>query len=193
MKESTEKGALIVNLYAGPGALKSTTAAGVFTLLKLHGVDCELPFEFPKDLIWEENISMLNDQNYVLGNQAHRIWRVKDKVDVVLVDSPILFSIVYRKEGLGKEFISHVVNLHNQYNNLNIFLKRDLNIGYIKNGREQSFTEAVKVDDNILKVLKTYGTPYLTMDVGFNTINEITSLILIRMNLKPKYKLEEFL
>ncbi len=189
--EKKKEGALIVNLYAGPGALKSTTSAGVFTLLKLHGVDCELPFEFPKDLIWEENISMLNDQNYVLGNQAHRIWRVKDKVDVVLVDSPILFSIVYRKNELGKEFIDHVVTLHNQYNNLNIFLKRNLNIGYIKNGREQSFTEAVKVDDDVLKVLNAYGTPYLTMNVGFDTINKITKLILTKLKLEPKYKLEE--
>lgn len=185
--------ALILNLFAGPGALKSTTAAGVFTLLKLHGVDCELPFEFPKDLIWEENISMLSDQNYVLGNQAHRIWRVKDKVDVVLVDSPILFSIVYRKGDLGKEFIAHVVALHNQYNNLNIFLKRNLDIKYVKNGREQNFTEAVKVDNAILEVLNTYGTPYLTMEVGFNTINEITKLILIKLGLQPKYKLEELL
>jgi len=183
--------ALIVNLYAGPGSLKSTIAAGVFTLLKLHGVDCELPFEFPKDLVWEENLSMLKDQHYVFGVQSHRIWRIRNKVDVVLVDSPMLFSIVYRPETLGLEFINDVVTTYKKYNNLDIFLKRNMDIKYIENGREQNFKEAIEVDNKVLKVLDTYGTPYLTMNVGFNTINEIAELILTRLKLKLRYEVNE--
>ena len=48
------KGALCVNLFGGPGIGKSTTAAGVFNLLKLHGIETELITEFAKDLVWEE-------------------------------------------------------------------------------------------------------------------------------------------
>lgn len=187
------KQALVVNLYAGAGALKTASASGIFTLLKLHGVDCELPFEFPKDLVWEENNSMLSDQHYVFGHQSHRIWRLRNKVDVIVSDCPLLLSIVYRPEDLGKEFIANVVATYNQYNNLNIFLKRNLDIKYVENGREQNLKEAIEVDNKVLKVLNTYNIPYSVMEAGVNTINEVTELILVGLGLELKYKVEELL
>lgn len=185
------KQALLVNLFAGPSALKSTTAAGVFTLLKLHGVECDSPHEFPKDLVWEESCSMMNDQNYVFGNQYHRIWRVKNKVDVILVDSPILFSVVYRKEGLGQKFIDHVVEMHNQFDNVNVFLERNLEKGFTKNGRDHDLKESLELDKQIKEVLNKYCTPYYTFKSGTETINNLTTLILGRLGLQLNYKLEK--
>lgn len=183
--------ALVLNLYAGPGSLKSTTAAGVFTLLKLHGVECDAPHEFPKDLVWEENLSMMDDQNYVLGNQAHRIWRVKDKVDVIIVDSPILFSIVYRKDDLGQEFIDHVVALHKSYNNINIFIERDTTKGFVDNGRDHDFKTSLAIDKRVLEILNKYSTSYTIMKANYSIINKLTTLVLDKLDIKLKYKLEE--
>lgn len=185
------KKALLVNLFAGPGALKSTAASGVFTLLKLHGIECDAPHEFAKDLIWEDNYSMSADQIYVFGQQHHRIWRVTDKVDVILCDSPLLLSIVYRKEGLDEQFIEHVIHTHKQYNNLNIFIERRSEVDYEDNGRAHNYLESVKIDNQIKEVLNKYSNSYITMTADYTLINNITNIILDRLNTKPLYRLEK--
>jgi hypothetical protein len=49
------KNTLLVNLYAGPGAGKSTGAAYIFAKLKMAGVDCEYVSEYAKDRVWQED------------------------------------------------------------------------------------------------------------------------------------------
>ena len=49
--------AIVINLFAGPGVGKSTTAARVFAELKLKGVNCEMALEFAKDKVWEESFT----------------------------------------------------------------------------------------------------------------------------------------
>ena len=51
------KNTLIVNLYAGPGAGKSTGAAYIFLQnSKWHGIDCEYVSEYTKDCLDYEAI-----------------------------------------------------------------------------------------------------------------------------------------
>lgn len=38
----------VINLFGGPGAGKSTTRAGLFHLMKLHGMNCEEFLEWVK-------------------------------------------------------------------------------------------------------------------------------------------------
>lgn len=185
------KEALVVNLLAGPGALKSGTAAGIFALLKLHGVDCELPYEFPKDMVWEESTAMMKDQTYILGNQNHRVWRLKNKVDVIITDSSILFSLVYRSDDLGDTFTAHVVDIFNKYNNLNIFLERDPSVEYIENGRNETLEEALEVDRKVLDVMDKYCDKYFSFKAGHNTINSITKHILATLGMEIKVQIGE--
>ena len=44
----------VVNLFAGPGSGKSTTASGLFHLLKLDNKKTELVTEYAKDAIYEQ-------------------------------------------------------------------------------------------------------------------------------------------
>ena len=53
---------IVVNLFAGPGSGKSTTCAGVFSKLKLIGINCEMALEYAKDKVWENSLDVLNDQ-----------------------------------------------------------------------------------------------------------------------------------
>jgi len=43
---------IVVNLFAGPGAGKTTTMAGLFSKLKLDNIVCEMATEFAKELTW---------------------------------------------------------------------------------------------------------------------------------------------
>jgi len=49
------KETLIVNLWAGPGTGKSTTASVVFHMLKVAGIKCEYVTEFAKELAYAAN------------------------------------------------------------------------------------------------------------------------------------------
>lgn len=158
---------LIVNLYAGPGTGKSTTAAQVFALLKQMQVNTELCHEFAKDLTWEQRNKALSFQPYVAGKQMYRIWRLFGEVDVVINDSPILLcGYIYGEEGVSKAFLDHILDIHNSWNTLDIFLDRNPYRKYNTKGRNQTEEEAITVDGKILQMLLTTNTPYEVVPVS---------------------------
>lgn len=89
---------IVVSLYAGPGAGKSTLAAYTFSKLKMLGVNCELVTEFAKDKVWEKNNTALDNQIYIFAKQQYRIARCADKVDVIVTDSPLFLSAFYNSD-----------------------------------------------------------------------------------------------
>ena len=60
------KSTLLVNLYAGPGAGKSTGAAYIFAKLKMAGVDCEYVSEYAKIEFGKKTNSHYNTVNFML-------------------------------------------------------------------------------------------------------------------------------
>lgn len=85
-----------INFYAGPGAGKSTVAAGLFSIMKFHGINCELVSEYAKDLTWERSSVLKGDgQLKILGEQSWRLLRLSGKVDYIITDSPILLNTFY--------------------------------------------------------------------------------------------------
>jgi len=166
---------LVVNLYGGPGAGKSTTAAGVFCLLKLHGVNCELITEFAKDLTWEERNKTLHNQVYILGKQQHKIWRIPDTVDVVVTDSPLLLGALYVgiDDSKLREFIFFCFNT---FCNINYYLNRVK--PYNPDGRRQDKKEAIGLDVSTKTLLKQWSIPYQEFPGDHNGINAITKDVL---------------
>jgi len=142
---------LIVNLFGGPGSGKSTTAAGVFHLLKLEGVNCEYVQEFAKDLCWEGRSVAMRDQLYVLGKQHHRIHRLQGKVDVVVTDAPLLVSHIYGEDWLPESFFQMVMDLHLDQDNMNFFIDRVK--PFQQAGRLQDEEQATRLDDKIKGLL----------------------------------------
>jgi len=173
--------ALTINIYGGPGVGKSTTAAGVFSLLKLHDVECELITEFAKDLVWEERYRTFGDQHYIFGKQHHRMWRVNDKVDVMISDSPLMLSTVYRPDEYDEIFIHNVVSVVNNFDNLNIILNRTKI--YNPNGRNETEDQAKEVDETIRKRLTEHNMKWLDVPGNFEGINTITKVVLNKLNI----------
>lgn len=168
------KNTIVVNLIGGPGSGKSTCASGIFYKLKQSGINCELALEFAKDKVWEDSIKVLDDQLYIFGKQYHKLFRLKDKVDVIITDSPLLVSILYNKTP-SKYFDDLVVEQYNTFNNMLFFINRPDT--YQTEGRLQTANDAKTIDDETKCMLKYNNIPYTEISCE-NAVEEITKIVL---------------
>lgn len=151
---------IVINLYGGPCCGKSTVSAGLFYELKCLGVECELTGEYAKDKTWDDHQTVLKNQPYVFGKQLHRIWRLQNKVDIIVCDSPILLSTIYDSDD-SDLFELYVLEQYKKYNNINFVLERKFyNEGYQENGRNQTMQEAIEIDNDIENLLDKHNLSY---------------------------------
>lgn len=144
----------VINIFAGPGAGKSTTAAILFGRMKLRGLKTELVTEYAKDKVWEKSFGVLGNQLYVFGKQYHKLWRLQEEVDYAVVDSPLAMSLYYGK-ACGDTFKKLVIEEHNRWPSLNIFLERVK--PYQKYGRYQDEDGARAVDRELRTIIDEAG------------------------------------
>lgn len=167
---------IVVNLFAGPGAGKSTAAAYIFSQLKMKGINCELITEFAKDKTWEKNYSALRCQEYVFGKQSYKMDRCRDQVDVIITDSPLPLGIFYNQNPvLGRHYESLVMDVFNTYDNLNFFINRKKPYNPI--GRNQTEEESKEIDERIKTFCQQHDISYLIKDgteFGYIDIVDIT-------------------
>lgn len=175
----SKKDTLIVSLYAGPGVGKSTTMAGVFTELKLNGVNCEMAPEFAKEKVWEKSFEVLKNQIYLFAKQYHSIARLHGQVDVIITDSPLLLSLIYDNTDLP-EFKDLVLAVNNKFRMLNYVLTRHKT--YNPAGRMQNENEAIILDTKIKKMLEDNSISYLCVDAGKPAIKYISAEVLWILN-----------
>jgi len=169
-----------VNLFAGPGTGKSTTAAGLFHKMKTKDFRVEYVQEYAKDLTFGKDFVKLSDQLHLLGEQHHRMFRLKDQVDFIIHDSPFIMGMAYASDEMLplEEFEALIVSLYRRYNHINIFLKRNVTEHkYQEYGRNQSLEEAMKKDEEIKTWLDKYNLPYYEVDMGKKAVKDILKII----------------
>lgn len=152
---------LVVNLFGVPGAGKSTGSAYIFSKLKLEGINAELITEFAKDKVWEENSEVFKPDNqcYLFGKQFYKMSRCRDKVDVIITDSPLPLSILYNKSTvLGEDFNKTVMNCFYSFDNISYLLLRDK--PYNSKGRLQTEIESNALKDPLMNLLKNRNIDY---------------------------------
>lgn len=142
---------LVINLFAGPGAGKSQTAFGLSFYCKLNGLNMEFVSEQAKSFTWEKRTLTLECQPYVFAKQMRDLWRLKDQVDLVVTDSPILLTKAYTGPNWPPSFLPYVSDQFNQFNNLNYFIRRTKPYNPI--GRNQTEQEARIIDEYVEKLL----------------------------------------
>lgn len=138
--------------------------------LKRNGITAEYVSEFAKDKVWENDSEVFRHQEYIFGKQSFKMGRVKDKVQVMVVDSPLILSAVYDKQ-LGENFRATVLDIFNSYNNKNYFLVR--NHSYESEGRLQNEQEASFIKQKILNKLNEYHINYDVVISNEETCNKI--------------------
>lgn len=171
---STLEKPLVVNLYGGPGTGKSSSAAQIFSELKWKGINSEMTLEFAKEKVWEESLKVLDDQVYVFAKQLHKMRRLVGKVDVIITDSPLLFSIMYdvtKNENLK----NLVLDCYQEFSNLNVLLKREK--PFEQAGRLQNEKKARELDKQIEGILKDHTHHYITYAANPESVSKIVALI----------------
>jgi hypothetical protein len=115
----------VINCWAGPGAGKSTTKAGIFFQLKSAGAKAIQIEEYATERSVCEDWETLANQRKVTFKQEQRQRRFLGKVDWIITDSPLPLGILY---GQGKfatsEFHQEVWDLFGGYDNINIWIDR---------------------------------------------------------------------
>ena len=145
---------IVVNLFGEPSAGKSTAAMDITARLKRKGINAEYVSEFAKDKVYEQNSEVFKHQEYIFGKQSFKMGRVRDKVQVIVVDSPLILSIIYNQnEYLGEAFEQVVMDTFNSYNR---------NHDYELSGRFQNENEANEVREQLISELNKLNISYET-------------------------------
>lgn len=172
---------VVINLWGAPSSGKSTNAAGLYYLMKLGKFKVELIHEFVKDMIYEEHLSVLNDQNYIFANQNRMIQRLSDKVDYVITDSPLPLSLYYVKQMNNNYLIKNpgfesiVWSIFNNYNNINIFLKS--NHDFEHHSRLHNKEQAVEIEKDIKNLLLNQNISHYETYTKENLNSELLEII----------------
>jgi hypothetical protein len=127
--------------------------------MKKAGYSVELVTEYAKDMVWEDRFNILDDQLYILAKQNRRLLRLKDKVDFVITDSPLLLGLVYTDPLYYPAFHNLVLDVWNSYRNQLLFIRRP-EVGYEMVGRMQDNIQAKAIDGKILNLLDRYCIEY---------------------------------
>ncbi len=165
----------VVNFFGSPGTGKSTTAAGVFHLMKCQYYNVELVTEYAKDLVWSERQTMFTEQDYVMAKQNSRLRRLVGKVDYAITDAPLFLGLLYTPTVFPLLFESFLVEVFNTYNNINIMLNRTK--PYVPLGRNQTEEESDVIALKIVDKLNQFDIPYHTFDAEETAPLEILKLI----------------
>lgn len=174
----------VVNLFAGPGSGKSTGACAVFAICKMHDVNCEYVAEYAKDESWQKTIQVYYNPIKYLGEQHDRQFRLKDQVDFMMTDSPLLQQCVYVEDQFYEEMC---VNMFDEFDNLNFFIERSKLFN--EKGRKHNLVEAKVIDNKIKTILNHYDYKFETVQGDYNGYNYIAGRILDILGVEKKIQL----
>jgi hypothetical protein len=166
-----KKKTVVINLFAGAGAGKSTFAASIFSELKLRGLHAELVREFIKRWVWEGRTPVVGkfEQIYIFGQQAQEEGILYEKLDYLVTDSPLLLVPFYEEHLFGKKivepavfnFIEHAKENGVEY--INFWLPRPDH--YEERGRNQTEEEAKELDSKLKEWLLNKGVALIELPI----------------------------
>ena len=163
----------VINLWAGPGAGKSTTAAGLFHRMKSAGKRVELVTEFAKDLTWEHGWR-IDNQLLIFAEQDQRLRRLKGQVDYAITDSPLPLSLIYAKPPFDTpEFGNLVMHTWRGYDNVNFLIGRVK--PYMAYGRSQDEAGARMIDQAVWNLLSRHAIPFHRFNGDGSAVQKIES------------------
>lgn len=166
-----------INLFAGPGAGKSTMSAGLFYKMKSMDFDVELVTEYCKDLVYEGRIKAIKNQLYILGKQYYKMEKLQNVVDYIITDSPLLLNAIYANN-YPESFLDLTIDFHNTFDNINFFIKR--NDSFQQEGRIHSLKESEEIDKKIKELFQKIGVDYYEIEANDSGLNLMLTKLCIK-------------
>ena len=167
---------IAINLFAGPGAGKSTMAAGLFYKMKSSGFNVELVTEYCKDLVYEGRTKAIKNQLYVLGKQYYKMEKLQHVVDYIITDSPLLLNCIYANN-YPESFNNLILDFHNTFNNINYFINRS--DSFDVEGRIHSLQQSIEIDDKIKKLFDLLNVNYDSIECSDEGLQKMFTKICI--------------
>jgi nicotinamide riboside kinase len=172
---------IVVNIIGGPGTGKSILSADIFSELKRRGITCDVSWEYIKRKIRERAVKVVESQIYLFGKQQFQLFTMKDEVDVVITDSPLLLNSVYDKSSCN-ELKNLVLKEYNKYDNLLYLIERDMSVEYETEGRYQDLDGAKKIDNKVKKFLADNNIEYkIIHGIGCDSIEVVVNDVLNKL------------
>lgn len=183
---STQRTALILNLFGGPGIGKTTLAARIFAELKARNIEAACPEEYAKIAIWQGRSYVLDNQLILLGRTWDTITSLADKVDVIILDSPVLLCSHYAGHAEPEHFHQTVLDYHRRHERMNILLKRAPGMDYSTSGRRETSQQAIAIDAQIQELLAGSNESFIDVQTGsdgvFRLIQQVADIVFTRKN-----------
>lgn len=188
---------LVVNLFGGPGAGKTTCAMEICVALKKQGIATEYIPEYAKELVYANRMELLDGsthhQRHIYQEQKRKMNNALGKVDVIVTDSPIILSTIYDKEHCSA-FEKEIIQEFYKHDNFNMFINRGDT--FETNGRIHTLQESMVIDQKIKDFLKKYKIcyseyPYQTIPRAVKQIND--ELFILQNQLKQSLVQKESL
>lgn len=159
----------VINMLSGPGSGKSTLAAELYVTMKKAGFNVEFLQEYAKQLVWQKEYEILNDQYFVSKKYYESIKAMESHVDFIILDSSLLNGLWYNRHNPDNESNiqrteQHILKYYSEFNNCLFFIKRGAYM-YEKEGRIQTEDESIQIDQEIRDLMAEKGFVYHEIDM----------------------------
>ncbi len=168
---------VVINLIGPPGVGKSVIALDLASRLKKSSKVVEYVSEYAKDLVWAKRNVALSDQLYILGKQNHRLHVIKDAVDVVVTDCPLISAAIYNSDNTTDSFKDVVVETFRQHDRINIYIDRNLKYGYEQEGRNETLEESDAIGVKYTNFLDLINEDYYRFTNNDEIVDKIIGVL----------------
>lgn len=174
---------IVVNLIGGPGTGKSIITSDIFSKLKRNFVSADISPEYIKKKIREGSIKAVQSQIYIFGKQQYQLFTMKDEVDVIITDSPLILSSVYDVTNCSL-LKALVLDEFGKYDNMIYYINRDKSVPYEQEGRYQDSEGAKKVDESVLGFLSDNDIDFKVVNgIGEDTLETIVGDVMRKLTI----------
>lgn len=176
-KMEAEKKAIVISFVGAPGAGKSTAALGLSYELKKKAKNVEYVQEFAKDLTYNNLLEKyIPNQSYIIAEQYKKIYDLVEQVDYIVTDAGIEISAFHASQE-SKVVEDLAWYLRNKTEQITIFIERDEDVKYDKNGRIESEQESQEIGEKLENYLQQNNVNYYKVVGTQNAINKALELI----------------
>jgi len=172
----------VINILGGPGCGKSLFSSSIVLKLHLMGKTVEMVPEIARILVWQRDFVALRNQ-YAIAQEQFQMLEVLNGQVQYLVTEGSLPQLLYYNQTYADNICdvakthAQVLAWYKQFENLNIFVQRDLDKKYIRSGRLQDETPAREIDIQMRNLFASDGIRYKLLAPDHRAILEYAATL----------------